>query len=70
MFVLSIKETNQEDAQELYTEMDKFGKGLAEALKDGDKDDFEIALSDVSNKTAFVELLIDYGMAIEIAEQE
>ena len=47
--------------------MDKFGKGLAEALRDGDKDDFEIALSDVSNKTAFVELLIDYGMAIEIA---
>ena len=50
--------------------MDKFGQGLAEALRDEDKDDFEIALGDVSNKTAFVELLIDYGMAIEIAEQE
>ena len=48
--------------------MDKFGKGLAEALRDEDKDDFEIALGDISNKTAFVELLIDYGMAIEITE--
>ena len=42
---------------------------LGNNFASGDKDDFIIACTDVNNKTFFVELLVDYGLEVEITER-
>ena len=42
---------------------------LGDTLAAGDKDDFIIACTDINNKTLFVELLVDYGLEVEITEK-
>ena len=42
---------------------------LGDAFASGNKQDFIIACTDVNNKTFFVELLIDYGLEVEISEK-
>ena len=44
--------------------------GLSDALKTQDRDSFAISAGDITNKAAFVDLLIDYGLSIELTVEE
>ena len=59
----------QKDKDELVDELNKISDDLGTNFASGDKDDFIIACTDVNNKTSFVELLIDYGLEVEINEK-
>ena len=60
---------SQQDKDDLVEELNKIVDELGDNFTSGDKDDFIIACTDINNKTFFVELLIDYGLEVEILER-
>ena len=59
----------EKDKDELVVELNKIVDELGDTFAKGDKDDFIMACTDINNKTIFVELLIDYGLEVEITEK-
>ena len=65
----NFSKADQKDKDELVEELNKIVDELGDNFASGDKDDFIIACTDVNNKTFFVELLVDYGLEVEINER-
>ena len=65
----NFQKASQEDKDEFVTELNNIVDEFGDTFASGNKDDFIIACTDVNNKTFFIELLIDYGLEIEISEK-
>ena len=58
----------QLDKEQLVKELNEIADDLGDKFASGDKGKFTRACTDVNNKTAFVDLLVDFGLEIEITD--
>ena len=66
----SFTKGSKDDQDALKDEMNKQSDGLGDAFASGDDTDFDIAITDILNKENFVDLLIDFGLEVELPEPE
>ena len=61
---------SKEDRDELVEELNNMSDELGDELASGDQGKFICACTEINNKEEFVDLLIDFGLEIEISEKE